>query len=66
MGEIVNARYTSIAPFFAALHRHAGTHLKALEQDNDISKFGAAKLCFQEAIARQSWAILLSVTNIFD
>ena len=66
MGEIVDVMYNSIAPSFAALHRHADTHLNALEQDNDISKFGAAKLCFQEAIARQSWAILLSVTNIFD
>ena len=66
MGKIVDVMYNSIAPSFAALHRHVGTHLKALELDNNISKFGAAKLCFQEAITLQSWAILSSVANIFD
>ena len=60
MGEIVNTRYNSIGRSYATPHMHAGTHFKALDQDNNISMFGAATLSLGEAMSLQSQATFSS------
>ena len=41
-------------PSVAASHRHVGTHLKGLEQGNNISESKAAKLNVEEALGLQN------------